>query len=43
MEVFIVAMRELGFTGLDVAFRGNSVHLSGEDSAVGYPGGIIWR
>lgn len=46
MEVFISAMKELGYTGLDVSFRGNSAHMipeGGKDSVVGYPGGIIWR
>ena len=46
MEVFITAMKQLGYTGLDVSFRGNSAHMiqpGGKDSVVGYPGGIIWR
>ena len=43
LSIWMVAMHDLGFTGLDVTMRGNSVELSGEKSAVGYPGGIVWR
>ncbi len=43
VSIWMEAMKRLGYTGLDFAERGNSVHLSGEDSAVGYPAGIVWR
>ncbi len=43
VSIWMEAMLELGYTGLDFNERGNSVHLSGVDAAVGYPAGIVWR
>ena len=42
-SVFMATLRAMGYTELDWWSRGNSSHLAGTDSVVGYPVGVVWR
>lgn len=43
VTIWTQALRQLGYSKLDFAVRGDSRKVTGSDAVVGYPGGIVWR
>ena len=44
VAIMMVALRELGASGMDVLARGNSLHVNPDESdVIGYPAAAAWR